>query len=39
MLRSGFTGVVYPVNVNNDSVMSVKALPFGAERSGDVTLP
>src|SRR4030042_1758524 len=38
MLKSGFSGVVYPVNPTADSVMSVKAYPSVLDIPGNVDL-
>jgi len=38
MLQGGYTGTVYPVNPNTDSVMSVKTYPSILDVPGDVDL-
>ena len=38
ILQSGFSGTVYPINPNSESVMSVKAYPSVLDVPGDVDL-
>ena len=38
MIQSGFNGIVYPINANNDAVMSVKAYRSILNTPGDVDL-